>query len=80
MVKKEYDREEYARGWLLPNARWSGIATDCEGQRRRGDDVIGVEDLQRASIKWRHDSRDRNGHLPTKREINTTTPTSEVGE
>ena len=30
MEKKDNPREEYARGWLRPNARWAGISTDCE--------------------------------------------------
>ena len=40
MAKQGDPRKEYARGWLLGNARWAGRSTDCEGQMRWRDDVI----------------------------------------
>ena len=55
MVNRENDLVEYARGCLKPNERWSGIATECEGQMRRGDAVVEMEDIRRARIRWRGD-------------------------
>ena len=40
VAKRDNPREEYDRGWILPNARWGGISTDCKGQMRWGDNVI----------------------------------------
>ena len=40
-TQQDRPRGGYSRGWLIPNARWAGICTDCEGEMRWGGDVIG---------------------------------------
>ena len=60
---------EYARGWILPNARWSGITKEWEGKMRWGGDVIETEDMHRGYARWRQNRRNRNEDMPTKKGI-----------
>ena len=45
------------------------MVTDCEGQMRRGDDVVEMEEVQRSNIRRRQGPRNRNGNRPTKQAI-----------
>ena len=40
MIREERTREEYARGWLRPNARWGGVSTNSSGRTIWGGDVV----------------------------------------
>ena len=66
MTNKENARAEYARGCLLPNARWSGISTDCDEQMRWEGGVIETEDIQKGYARLRQGPRNRNGNIQTK--------------
>ena len=69
VAKQDNPIEEYDRGWLLPNARWAGISTDCAGQMRCGDDVVEGEDVDLAFQKFERSRNSKNGKPPTEQEI-----------
>ena len=81
MAQKANPREECAHGWLLPNARWAGISKDCEGQIRRGDDVIEWGDVELEFQRWGEVGgvRVRN-RRPSKKYLNIKEPNGKLVE
>ena len=67
-AKQDNAREEYTRGWLMPNARWEGISNDSDGQMRWGGDVIEGGDVDVESLR-RERNRKKNGKPPTGKSI-----------
>ena len=63
-AKQDNAREEYTRGWLLPNARWAGISADCDGEVRRGGDVIEGGEVEVEFQSWGR-NRQKNEKPPT---------------
>ena len=67
-AKQGGPRGRYTRGWILPNARCTGISTDCEGQMRLDDDVVEGEDVALEFQKWeRRMVGGKNGEPPARR-------------
>ena len=64
MAKRENSGRGYTRGRLLPNARWTGSRTDCDGHMRWGDVVEGG-DSEIEFQRWGR-NRKKNEKPPTR--------------
>ena len=79
-TKQDLAREEYTRGWRLPNAQWTGISAGCDGQMRCGGDVIEVGEVEVEFQKWVRNRKknEKPPHSPPTPDQSRNTPTSTI--
>ena len=52
MVREERPREEYARGWMMPNDRRGGISTNRSGGTIMDEDVVEGDSVEEEKKRW----------------------------